>query len=152
MKVHVLRRFITHLLVHIHQKTKFALEIAAKFANLSDMLPVPCVGRWVFARLGCFLITVRTKIKTLIYCTLWGALSRFAVSRYRVLATVKNSALNAVFPITLRSQFPNLGQPKNSYRNSIIFSTSDNRPVPYISLIIWILFNLSWELSDSKCC
>ena len=38
----------------------------------------------------------------------------------RVLATVKNSALNAVFPITLRSQFPNLGQPKNSYRNSML--------------------------------
>jgi hypothetical protein len=37
-----------------------------------------------------------------------------------VLATVKNSALNAVFPITLRSQFPNLGQPKNSYRNSML--------------------------------
>ena len=30
----------------------------------------------------------------------------------RVLATVKNSALHAVFPITLRSQFPNLGQEK----------------------------------------
>jgi hypothetical protein len=30
----------------------------------------------------------------------------------RVLATVKHSALNAVFPVTLRSQFPNLGQPK----------------------------------------
>jgi hypothetical protein len=54
----------------------------------------------------------------------------------RVLATVKHSALNAVFPITLRSQFPNLGQPKSSYRNSIIFFTSDNRPVPYISLKI----------------
>jgi hypothetical protein len=53
-----------------------------------------------------------------------------------VLATVKNSMLNAVFPITLRSQFPNLGQPKSSYRNSIIFFTSDNRPVPYISLKI----------------
>ena len=38
----------------------------------------------------------------------------------RVLATVKNSALNAVFPITLRSQFPNLGQTKNSYRNSML--------------------------------
>jgi hypothetical protein len=31
---------------------------------------------------------------------------------YRVLATVKNSMLNAVFPITLRSQFPNLDQQK----------------------------------------
>jgi hypothetical protein len=41
-------------------------------------------------------------------------------NRLRVLATVKNSALNAVFPITLRSQFPNLGQPKNSYRNSML--------------------------------
>jgi hypothetical protein len=28
-------------------------------------------------------------------------------------AIVENSALNAVYPITLRSQFPNLGQPKN---------------------------------------
>jgi hypothetical protein len=58
------------------------------------------------------------------------------VEQVRVLATVKNSALNAVFPVTLRSQFPNLGQPKNSYRNSIILFTSDNRPVPYISLKI----------------
>jgi hypothetical protein len=38
----------------------------------------------------------------------------------RVLGTDKNSVLNAVFPITLRSQFPNLGQPKNSYRNSML--------------------------------
>ena len=43
-----------------------------------------------------------------------------ASCRARVLATVKNSALNAVFPITSRSQFPNLGQPKNSYRNSML--------------------------------
>jgi hypothetical protein len=50
----------------------------------------------------------------------------------RVLATVKNT----VFPITLRLQFPNLGQPKSSYTNSIIFFTSDNRPVPYVSLKI----------------
>ena len=34
------------------------------------------------------------------------------LSNLRVLATVKNSVLNAVFPITMRSQFPNLGQPK----------------------------------------
>ena len=33
----------------------------------------------------------------------------------RVLATVKNTALNAVFPISLRLQFPNLGRPKKSY-------------------------------------
>jgi hypothetical protein len=30
VKEHVLRTFITHLLVHIHQKTKIALEIAVK--------------------------------------------------------------------------------------------------------------------------
>jgi hypothetical protein len=30
MKVHVLRTFVTHLLVHMHQKKKIALEIAAK--------------------------------------------------------------------------------------------------------------------------
>ena len=30
MRVHVLRTFVTHLLVHMHQKEKIALEIAAK--------------------------------------------------------------------------------------------------------------------------
>jgi hypothetical protein len=30
-------------------------------------------------------------------------------------STVKNSTLNSVFSITLRSQFLNIGQPKNSY-------------------------------------
>jgi hypothetical protein len=40
----------------------------------------------------------------------------------RVLATVKHSALNAVFPVTLRSQFPNLGQPKNSIEIQLFFS------------------------------
>jgi hypothetical protein len=50
--------------------------------------------------------------------TMWLAL--FSSQQTRVLATVKNSALNAVFPITLRSQIPNLDQPKNSYRNSML--------------------------------
>ena len=30
MRVHVLRTFVTHLLVHMHQKEKITLEIAAK--------------------------------------------------------------------------------------------------------------------------
>jgi hypothetical protein len=30
MRVYVLRTFVTHLLVHMHQKEKVALEIAAK--------------------------------------------------------------------------------------------------------------------------
>ena len=34
MRVHILRTFITDLLVHIHQKTKIALEIAAKIASV----------------------------------------------------------------------------------------------------------------------
>ena len=29
VRVHILRSFITHLLLHIHQKKKIALEIAA---------------------------------------------------------------------------------------------------------------------------
>jgi hypothetical protein len=33
MKVHKLRSFITHLLVHIHQKKKIVLEIAAKICK-----------------------------------------------------------------------------------------------------------------------
>jgi hypothetical protein len=33
MRVHILRTFITHLLVRIHQKKKVALEIAAKIAS-----------------------------------------------------------------------------------------------------------------------
>ena len=32
MRVHKLRTFVTHLLVHMHQKTKIALEVAAKIA------------------------------------------------------------------------------------------------------------------------
>ena len=35
--IHILRTFVTHLLVHIHQKTKIALEIAAKIASRSLM-------------------------------------------------------------------------------------------------------------------
>jgi hypothetical protein len=35
MKVHKLRSFVTHLLVHIHQKEKIALEIAAKIASVN---------------------------------------------------------------------------------------------------------------------
>ena len=35
MRVHILTTFITHLLVHIHQKTKLALEIAAKIASVN---------------------------------------------------------------------------------------------------------------------
>jgi hypothetical protein len=35
MRVDILRIFITHLLVHIHQKKKIALEIAAKIASVN---------------------------------------------------------------------------------------------------------------------
>jgi hypothetical protein len=35
MRVHILRTFITCLLVHIHQKKKIALEIAAKIASVN---------------------------------------------------------------------------------------------------------------------
>ena len=35
MRVDVLRTFITHLLVHIHQKEKIVLEIAAKIASVN---------------------------------------------------------------------------------------------------------------------
>ena len=35
---HVLRAFITYLLVHIHQKKKIALEIAAKIASINRPL------------------------------------------------------------------------------------------------------------------
>jgi hypothetical protein len=34
MRVHVLRTFVTYLLVHMHQKKKIALEVAAKIASL----------------------------------------------------------------------------------------------------------------------
>jgi hypothetical protein len=34
MRVHILRTFVTHLLVHIHQKKKVALEIAEKIASV----------------------------------------------------------------------------------------------------------------------
>jgi hypothetical protein len=33
MRVHVFRTFVTHLLVHIHQKEKIALEIKEKIAS-----------------------------------------------------------------------------------------------------------------------
>ena len=35
MRVHILRTFVTHLLVHMHQKEKIALEIAAKIASVN---------------------------------------------------------------------------------------------------------------------
>jgi predicted metal-dependent phosphotriesterase family hydrolase len=33
MKVHALRTFVTPLLVHMHQKEKIALEVAAKITS-----------------------------------------------------------------------------------------------------------------------
>jgi hypothetical protein len=33
--IHILRTFVTHLLVHMHQKKKIALEIAAKIASVN---------------------------------------------------------------------------------------------------------------------
>ena len=38
MGVHILRIFIVHLLVHMHQKKKIALEIAAKIASVNGTL------------------------------------------------------------------------------------------------------------------
>jgi hypothetical protein len=35
MGVHILRTFITYLIVHMRQKTKIALEIAAKIASVN---------------------------------------------------------------------------------------------------------------------
>jgi hypothetical protein len=35
MKVHIRRTFITHLLVHMRQKTKIALEIAGKIVSVN---------------------------------------------------------------------------------------------------------------------
>jgi hypothetical protein len=35
MRVHVLRTFIAHLLVHIHQKKKIAVEMAEKIASVN---------------------------------------------------------------------------------------------------------------------
>jgi hypothetical protein len=37
MRVHVLRPFVTHLLVHMHQKKKITLEIAAKIAGVKAL-------------------------------------------------------------------------------------------------------------------
>ena len=36
MRTHVRRTFLIHLLVHIHQKEKIALEIAAKFVSVNE--------------------------------------------------------------------------------------------------------------------
>ena len=44
MRVHILFTFITHLLVHMHQKTKITLEIAAKIANVNRPLSRPKKG------------------------------------------------------------------------------------------------------------
>jgi hypothetical protein len=35
MRAHILRSFITHPLVHMHQKEKIAQEIAAKIASVN---------------------------------------------------------------------------------------------------------------------
>ena len=37
-KIHILRTFRTHLVVHIHQKEKIALEIAANSAIVNEPL------------------------------------------------------------------------------------------------------------------
>jgi hypothetical protein len=36
MRVHVLRTFATHLLVHIRQKEEIAVEIAVKIASVNE--------------------------------------------------------------------------------------------------------------------
>jgi hypothetical protein len=38
VRIHILRTFITHLLVHMHQKKKIALEIAAKIASVNGSI------------------------------------------------------------------------------------------------------------------
>jgi hypothetical protein len=38
-RVHILRKFITHPLVHMHQKKKIVLEIAAKIVSVNGPLP-----------------------------------------------------------------------------------------------------------------
>ena len=38
MRLHVLRAFVTHLPVHVHQKEDIALEIAAKCASVNGHL------------------------------------------------------------------------------------------------------------------
>jgi hypothetical protein len=43
-KVHKLRSFITHLLVHIHQKKKMAVELAANIASVNGPLDIMMVG------------------------------------------------------------------------------------------------------------
>jgi hypothetical protein len=35
MRVHILRTFVTHLLVHMHQKKKIAPEMAEKIASVT---------------------------------------------------------------------------------------------------------------------
>ena len=51
--MYILRTFVTHLLVHIHQKKKIALEIAAKIAGLEDpeiiFIPFPSPNSRVFS-------------------------------------------------------------------------------------------------------
>jgi hypothetical protein len=38
MRIHILRTFVTHLLIHMHQKEKIALELAAKIASVNGPL------------------------------------------------------------------------------------------------------------------
>jgi hypothetical protein len=38
IRVHILRTFVTHLLIHIRQKKKIVLEIAAKIASVNRPL------------------------------------------------------------------------------------------------------------------
>jgi hypothetical protein len=49
MRVHILRTLIAHPLVHMHQKEKIALEIAAKIASVKLRLHAAiCRVRFVF--------------------------------------------------------------------------------------------------------
>ena len=54
MRVHILRAFIIYPLVHIHQKKKIALEIAAKTASVNK----PLITNRVSARLNMQLHTI----------------------------------------------------------------------------------------------
>jgi hypothetical protein len=73
MRVCILRTFITRLLLHIHQKEKIALEIAAKIPSVNEPL--------------------KLYLETVPLCTVWKNSSYSSVRSFEILYNVKGRIL-----------------------------------------------------------
>ena len=86
MRVHVLRTFVTHLLVHIHQKKEITLEIAAKSASVLKRV-LTCWQILCKSTMKCFKITLFFKVffsvatgATIISANIWSPDEKFGLN------------------------------------------------------------------------